>query len=474
MDFTQLEQGTGGFENVLVLTDVFTKYTQAIPTRNQKAKTVANILLKEWIIRFGVPQRIHSDQGRSFENEVIHELCNLYGVRKTKTLPYYPEGNSVCERFNRTLHNLLCTVPPKRKRKWPELLPELVYAYNCTPHATTGYSPYFLFFGREPVLPVDLTLGMENKNETLEEEWVTKHFNTLKEAFELAVTKTEKEALKRQERLNLKADNQELPVGARVFLRNHPKGRCKIQDAWNDRPFRITDKKENMYKVEALDGRGEGKYVHRREMLDARYIARDLNPDLIRQLEQQRQIEQDNVRPVEMQDSEDEEEYVVLVRPRSILRPAAEGDPKVSDGCTVEKVGESSDVDLPPLETTDDDEKYKLDSEATTENKETESDVASEEFEEIVEGLQKSEQEQSPVLPGQTHLESEYGEDHQLRRSQRTTAGKNSNPFNMPRSAIQNETAFVKTNIDSSVIANFSQSQLILAQAQILAKSFQK
>lgn len=180
MDFTLFEKGTGGFENVLVLTDVFTKFTQAVPTRNQKAKTVANILLKEWIIRFGIPQRIHSDQGRSFENEVIHELCDMYGVLKTKTLPYYPEGNSVCERFNRTLHNLLCTLPQNRKRRWPELLPELVYAYNCTPHATTGYSPYFLFFGREPVLPVDMTLGLENKIYSSRDEWVTQHFQTLK------------------------------------------------------------------------------------------------------------------------------------------------------------------------------------------------------------------------------------------------------------------------------------------------------
>ena len=84
--------------------------------------------------------------------------------------------------------------------------------------------------------------------------------------------------MRRQEALNLKADNKDLPVGARVFLRNHPKGRCKIQDTWNDRPFRITEKKENIYKVEALDVRGEAKYVHRREILDARYLVKNVNP----------------------------------------------------------------------------------------------------------------------------------------------------------------------------------------------------
>jgi hypothetical protein len=78
------------------------------------------------------------------------------------------------------------------KRNWPELLPELVYGYNGTPHTTTGYSPYFLFFRKEPVLPVDLTLGTEIKVESSEDEWVTHHFNTLKETFVLATEKTER------------------------------------------------------------------------------------------------------------------------------------------------------------------------------------------------------------------------------------------------------------------------------------------
>ena len=74
VDFTLLERSTGGIENVLVLTDVFTKYTQAIPTKDQKATTVARVLVKEWIVRFGIPKRIHSDQGRNFESKLIQEL----------------------------------------------------------------------------------------------------------------------------------------------------------------------------------------------------------------------------------------------------------------------------------------------------------------------------------------------------------------------------------------------------------------
>lgn len=86
VDFSMLEPASDGWENVLVVTDVFTKFTQAFPTRDQKTDTTAKILLREWFMRYGVPERLHSDQGRNFESDVIQELCKLYGVKKK---PYY-------------------------------------------------------------------------------------------------------------------------------------------------------------------------------------------------------------------------------------------------------------------------------------------------------------------------------------------------------------------------------------------------
>nr|XP_006823845.1 PREDICTED: gypsy retrotransposon integrase-like protein 1-like [Saccoglossus kowalevskii] len=79
MDFTFLEPSSNGTENVLVMTDMFTKFTQAIPTKDQKAITVARVLVRDWFTRFGVPQRIHSDQGRNFESKMIQELCKIHG-----------------------------------------------------------------------------------------------------------------------------------------------------------------------------------------------------------------------------------------------------------------------------------------------------------------------------------------------------------------------------------------------------------
>ncbi|KAJ8014488.1 hypothetical protein DPEC_G00040750 [Dallia pectoralis] len=159
IDFTLIEPARVGREQVLVMTDVFSKYTQAIPTQDQRTPTVARLLVQEWFYRFGVPSRIHSDQGSSFEAVLIQQLCELYGVQKSRTTPYRPQGNGQCERFNRTLHNLLRTLPAEKKREWTLYLPQPTFAYNTTIHQSTGESPYLLMFGQDPQLPVDFLLG---------------------------------------------------------------------------------------------------------------------------------------------------------------------------------------------------------------------------------------------------------------------------------------------------------------------------
>ena len=98
IDFLKLEHSKGGIENVLVVTDHFTKYAQAYPTRNQTASTTAN-----FFVHYGFPRRLHSDQGRNFESKTIQQLCHLAGVHKSRTTPYHPMGNGIAERFNSTL-----------------------------------------------------------------------------------------------------------------------------------------------------------------------------------------------------------------------------------------------------------------------------------------------------------------------------------------------------------------------------------
>lgn len=117
IDFLTVEPDSKGLSNVLIITDHFTCYAQAFPSKNQKALSVAKILVEKYFIHYGLPARIHSDQGRDFESRLIKELLSLLGIRKSRTTPYHPQGDPQPERFNRTLLAILGTLNAEKKTK---------------------------------------------------------------------------------------------------------------------------------------------------------------------------------------------------------------------------------------------------------------------------------------------------------------------------------------------------------------------
>ena len=100
LDFPTNDCSKDGKENVLVMTDAFSNFTVAVVTLNQQAKTVAKALVDRWFYTYGIPSRIHSDQGKSFDNKIMHHLCMMYGIKQSTTTLYNPCGNSKCKRFN--------------------------------------------------------------------------------------------------------------------------------------------------------------------------------------------------------------------------------------------------------------------------------------------------------------------------------------------------------------------------------------
>ena len=144
MDYLSLEPSKGNIENVLVITDHFTRYALAYPSKTQTAQATARILCDNFICHYGFPERFISDQGRNFESDLIKELCKIAGVKKVHTTPYHPQGNGQCERFNSTLCNMLGTLSEEEKSDWKSHLGCMTHAYNCTKHASTTYSPYYL------------------------------------------------------------------------------------------------------------------------------------------------------------------------------------------------------------------------------------------------------------------------------------------------------------------------------------------
>ncbi|CAI5671364.1 unnamed protein product [Oreochromis niloticus] len=190
MDYLSLEPDNRDTRNILVVTDHFTKFAVAVPTKDQKSRTIAKALWENFIVHYGFPSRLLSDQGRDFESHTIKELCALVGADKIRTTPYHPRGNPV-ERFNRTLLDMLGTLEEEDKSHWRDFVKPLVHAYNCTRNDTTGFSPYELMFGRQPRIPIDLVLGIqpENANHKSHSEYVNNLRQRLEESYTLAAKK---------------------------------------------------------------------------------------------------------------------------------------------------------------------------------------------------------------------------------------------------------------------------------------------
>ena len=147
LDFLSIGGKDDKMKSVLVVTDHFTRYAQCYVTKNQTALTVATELVNRYFTTYGWPDKILTDRGTSFENELFHNICELAKIKKLRTGSYRPQTNGQCERFNQTLLNMLGTLPNDAKKKWQDWVPTLTHAYNCTTSKTTGFSPYFLIYG---------------------------------------------------------------------------------------------------------------------------------------------------------------------------------------------------------------------------------------------------------------------------------------------------------------------------------------
>ena len=138
-----------GNKYLLVGSDYFTKWPEAYSLPNQEATTVAEVLVKEFVSRFGVPRELHSDQGRNFESSVFQEMCRLLGIKKTRTTALHPQSDGMVERYNRTLATQLALFVDSHQKDWDQHVPLLLMAYRSAVHETTKCTPAKLMLGRD-------------------------------------------------------------------------------------------------------------------------------------------------------------------------------------------------------------------------------------------------------------------------------------------------------------------------------------
>lgn len=294
MDYLSLEMSSGGYEHILVITDHFTHYAQAIPTKNQTAHTTAKILFEQFICHYGFPSRLHSDQGRNFESAVIQELCKLANIEKSRTTPYHPQGNGMPERFNQTLLNMLGTLEDSEKSNWKAHIPALVHAYNSTKHESTGLTPHFLMFGRHPRLAIDAFLGIkpeDSERSKSHSNYVKGLQKRLNYAYKVASRESRRQARRHKRRYDLRVRHAKIEPGDRVLVRNVGlKGKNKLADRWSREVYVVCSQPNPdvpVFLVKKEHGRGLPRTVHRNLLLPFMGLPlRSSKPDISDPVEQ--------------------------------------------------------------------------------------------------------------------------------------------------------------------------------------------
>lgn len=276
VDFWSAEDSANRSLDVLVVTDHFTKMAQAFLCPNQSAKSVAHQLWHNYFCIYGFPKRLHSDQGANFESALIAELLTVAGVQKSHTTPYHPMGNGSCERMNRTLGNMIRTLPPRAKQRWPQALKSLTFAYNCTIHETTGYAPFLLMFGRVPRLPIDIIFSsvLDNPEVMDYDHYVQSLRKDQKEAMTIAQAAATKQLQRHTELYNRKVRGAPVDVGDRVLLANKgERGKRKLADRWENTIYFVVGKngESNTFKIQHAST-GQEKVVHRNLIMPVNFL----------------------------------------------------------------------------------------------------------------------------------------------------------------------------------------------------------
>ena len=265
MDYVTIEANEGGTDvHILVITDHFTWYAQAIVMSSQTAKCTAQNLWDKLIAHYW---------GQNFESDVLKALCEIAQVKKHWTSGYHPQTNGQCKHFNATLINMLGTLPGKPKSTWREWVPTLVHAYNCTRNNATGFSPYYLMFRWKPCLPIDLIFGTNTAD--LKGNNIS-YIENLKRRIELAY-QTANEVIKREQERNKRCYDCKVQcvkqmVGDEVLLKCTAfKGKHKIQDCWEHTIYEVVEwpfGKIPVFKIKSTEGEDiRVKIVHRNLLL---------------------------------------------------------------------------------------------------------------------------------------------------------------------------------------------------------------
>ncbi|UYV72042.1 hypothetical protein LAZ67_9001620, partial [Cordylochernes scorpioides] len=191
---------------IIVLTDYYTRYAETRAVSEATVKEVSKFLVEDIFLRHGAPQYLISDRGSQFTSNLMKEVVKTCKIKHCFTTSYHPQTNGLTERLNRTLINMLSMYVNTDQKNWDEILPFITHAYNTTIQETTGYSPFFLMFGREPTsLLDDRNISVDIDKDDYNE-YIKHHLDKMNRTRKLVINNT----IKTQERMKKNYDKKHM------------------------------------------------------------------------------------------------------------------------------------------------------------------------------------------------------------------------------------------------------------------------
>ncbi|KFD59554.1 hypothetical protein M514_28268 [Trichuris suis] len=228
VDILEVPMSQLGNRYLLVLQDWFTKWVEAVPMKNQMAATISSVLV-EIFSRMGIPDILHTDQGANFESNLLRSVLKAFGVQKTRTSAYHPQGDGLVERANRSILQMLRTYVDS-EADWKPHLALVLHAYRTVPHSSTGVAPFTLMYGRQAkLLPSTPVITPEWYHST--NSWISALPTTLSRLYSFAREHMRKVREQQKTQYDKRtAPRNELTVGTPVWLWYPRKG--KLQPKW--------------------------------------------------------------------------------------------------------------------------------------------------------------------------------------------------------------------------------------------------
>ena len=161
-----------GNTHILTIIDAFTGYLRLYPISQPEGRTSGSSLL-QYVCVHSMPLKIITDNGSEFANELMTDLTNYMGIKQTLISPHHSQSNGKVEEIHRVIKTMIRAFIVDFKQDWDLLIPLLEFAYNTSQSSVTQYTPFFLFYGRHPIMPIDTLYGTAYRPATTVNEYVT-------------------------------------------------------------------------------------------------------------------------------------------------------------------------------------------------------------------------------------------------------------------------------------------------------------